>query len=66
MAKTISEMAEEYAKAVAISPYSKEDYISGANAVLDEIEKCLNEHHFNSAFFLEDTIRESIKELKGK
>ena len=70
MAKTIKEMMQKAFWETDISDHPAKAYEQGyeacANTVLEEIEKCLNEHHFHSAFFLEDTIRNVIKELKGE
>lgn len=49
--KSIKEKAEEYSRCTASSEYTREDFVSGANYVLKEIEKelplndkCLNDH----------------------
>ena len=70
MAKTIKEMSKEYAtKNYAIhngktaNPLivSKIGFEAGANAVLEEIEKCLDEKYAITSFY---RVKEKIKKLK--
>lgn len=39
--KSIKEKAEEYARCIANSKYTREDFVSGANYVLDILEQAL-------------------------
>lgn len=63
MAKTIEEMAHEYAELLPqkriAKKFCKIDYKAGANAIISEIEKT---YHAQGAF----GVIELIKELKGK
>lgn len=50
--KSIKEKAEEYSRYIASSEYTKEDFISGANYVLEEIEKVIHSNsNCEKAFF---------------
>lgn len=39
--KSIKEKAEEYSRCIASSEYTKEDFVSGANYVLEQIESIM-------------------------
>lgn len=56
--KSIKEKAEEYSRSISNSEYTKEDFVSGANYVLKQIEKLTNNQNW-CAF-----PKQSHKELK--
>ena len=44
--KSIKEKAEEYSRCIASSEYTREDFASGANYVLEQVEILLNSQRF--------------------
>lgn len=63
MAKTIEQLAEEYYNGITSS---NQDFIDGANAVLEEIIDCFPNSFVCNPDEVLGTIAERIKELKGE
>ena len=63
--KSIIEKAEEYSTCIASSEYTKEDFVSGANYVLEQIEQLIYEKHVEGNLPLFD-LTHLIDKLKKK
>ena len=61
---TYKEKAEEYSRCIASSEYTREDFVSGANYVIDAMIECLPKTHSFNPNEVIDIITSRIKELK--
>lgn len=63
--KSIKEKAEEYSRCIASSEHTREDFVSGANYVIDAMIECLPKTHSFNPNEVIDIITSRIKELKN-